>query len=124
MMSDLIDRQEAIKALTMFGAEHNAIAVIRGCPSRGKASDGDDLIYRQAAIDALDRIGSLDTEADKKYARSVFEALPSAQPQYEELTPEEVASEIASGSTMTAWYWLDDMIRIKQMGYVICKKTM
>lgn len=40
-----------------------------------------DLISRKAAIDALDRIGSLDTEADKKYARSVFEALPSAQPE-------------------------------------------
>lgn len=39
-----------------------------------------DLIERQAAIDALEKIGSLDTEADKKYARSIFEALPSAQP--------------------------------------------
>lgn len=39
-----------------------------------------DLIYRQAAIEALESIGSLDTEADKKYARSVFEALPSAEP--------------------------------------------
>jgi hypothetical protein len=42
-----------------------------------------DTISRKAAIDALDRIGSLDTEADKKYARSVFEALPSAQPERE-----------------------------------------
>ena len=40
----------------------------------------DDVISRQAAIAALESIGSLDTEADKKYARSVFEALPSAQP--------------------------------------------
>lgn len=40
-----------------------------------------ELIDRQAAIDALDRIGSLDTEADKKYAISVFEELPSAQPE-------------------------------------------
>jgi len=39
----------------------------------------DDLISRQAAIDALESIGSLDTEADREYARSVFEALPSAQ---------------------------------------------
>lgn len=36
-----------------------------------------ELIDRQAAIDALESIGSLDTEADKKYARSVFEALPT-----------------------------------------------
>lgn len=51
-----------------------------------------------------------------------LEALPSAQPQYEELTPEEAASEIASGSTMSTWYWLDDMIRLNQMGYAICRK--
>lgn len=44
----------------------------------------DDLISRQAAIDALESIGSLDTEADKKYARSVFEALPSVQPKHTE----------------------------------------
>ena len=39
-----------------------------------------DAISRQAVLDALESIGSLDTEADKKYARSVFEALPSVQP--------------------------------------------
>lgn len=41
----------------------------------------DDTISRRAAIDALESIGSIDTEADKEYARSVFEALPSAQPE-------------------------------------------
>lgn len=41
----------------------------------------DDTISRRMAINALESIGSLDTEADKKYARSVFEALPSAQPE-------------------------------------------
>ena len=40
-----------------------------------------DLISRQAAIDALESIGSLDTNADREYARSVFETLPSAQPE-------------------------------------------
>ncbi len=40
-----------------------------------------DMISRQKAIDALDSIGSLDTDADRKYAREVFEALPSAQPE-------------------------------------------
>lgn len=54
---DLISRQEAIKSLTMFGAEHNAIAVIRGCPSRGKAPDkpeieiGDEVVYRSDKAD-------------------------------------------------------------------------
>ena len=46
----------------------------------------------------------------------------SAQPQYEELTPEEAAAEIAGGSIMSASYWLDAMMRLKQMGYVICRK--
>ncbi len=40
-----------------------------------------DTIYRQDAIDAIDKIGSLDTDADREYARSVFESLPSAQPE-------------------------------------------
>ena len=58
---------------------------------------------------------SIDVEMIKK--------LPSAEPEYEELTPEEAASEIASGSIMSAWYWLDVMIRLKQMGYAICRIT-
>lgn len=43
----------------------------------------DDCVSRQTALDALENIGSLDTEADKEYARSVFEALPSVTPQPE-----------------------------------------
>lgn len=39
-----------------------------------------DLISRQAAIDALGRIGSLDTYADREYATEIFMNLPSAQP--------------------------------------------
>lgn len=38
-----------------------------------------DLIDRQAAIDALDEIGSVDTEADRKYARDILLAIPSAE---------------------------------------------
>lgn len=75
-----------------------------------------DAIYRQAAIDAVFKDDRNTT------IRQRLEALPSAQPEYEELTPEEAASEIASGSTMSAWYWLDDMIRLKQMGYAICRR--
>lgn len=41
----------------------------------------DDLISRRAAIDALDMIGSVDTDADREYAREVFMSLPSAQPE-------------------------------------------
>ena len=44
-----------------------------------------DVISRQAAIDALNRIGSLDTYADREYAESIFEEIPSAQPDYQEV---------------------------------------
>ena len=37
-----------------------------------------DYISRQAAVDALDSIGSVDTEADREYARNIFEAIPTA----------------------------------------------
>ena len=55
-----------------------------------------DLIERQAAIDALESIGSLDTEADKKYARSVFEALPSVQPETHDKRTETHACDLIS----------------------------
>ena len=55
--------------------------------------------------------------------RETLEYMPPAQPEYTELTPEEAASEIASGSIMSASYWLDVMIRLKQMGYAICRKN-
>ena len=45
------------------------------------AEVGTDCISRQAAIDALESIGSLDTDADRDYARSIFNAVPSAQPE-------------------------------------------
>ena len=44
-----------------------------------------DCIDRQVAIDALNRIGSLDTYADREYAESIFEEIPSAQPDYQEV---------------------------------------
>ena len=90
----------------------------------------DRLIPLQAAIDVLRMDTSIiPFRKAREYAdatieeiRNRLEKLPSAQPQYEELTPEEAASEIARGSTMSAWYWLDDMMRLKQMGYAICRK--
>ena len=86
-----------------------------------------DLISRQAAVDAITEIIHDDTAThngwiDPYYVMEKLKNLPSAQPQYEELTPEEAASEIASGSIMSAWYWLDDMRRLQQMGYVICRE--
>ena len=80
-----------------------------------------DVIDRQAAIDAVIEWYGCEPN-DLEYFKKIVEKLPSAQPQYTELTPEEAASEIASGSIMSASYWLDAMIRLKQMGYAICRK--
>ena len=89
----------------------------------------DDLISRHAAIDVitnegtrLERNGTVAMVEIKQWCIDLLQLLPSAQPQYEELTPEEAASEIASGSMMSARYWLDVMIRLNQMGYAICRK--
>ena len=89
-----------------------------------------DLIDRQAAIDALGEEppvwydGEDELAEREQWRRDVdaIKAVPSAQLQYEELTPEEAASEIACGSIMSAWHWLDVMMQLKQMGYAICRK--
>ncbi len=65
----------------------DAVSVIENLPSaqpnvHDLPKDAD-CISRHAAIDALDSIGSLDTDADMEYAREVFEALPSVQPEPE-----------------------------------------
>ena len=39
-----------------------------------------DCISRKQAIEALDRIGSVDTEADREYARNIFDNLPPVTP--------------------------------------------
>ena len=89
------------------------------------------VIYLDDAINALERKKDKKSKGDiggfyNTIIQNDIDALmqlPSAQPEYTELAPEEAASEIASGSTMSAYYWLDDMMRLKQMGYVICRKN-
>lgn len=88
----------------------------------------DDLISRQAAIDAVHEefddclVWDESEEHTADEVERILDCVPSAQPEYEELTPEEAASEIARGSIMSAWYWLDVMMPLKQMGYAICRK--
>ena len=86
-----------------------------------------DPIERQEVMDAIYKctdiyVNNLPIMIYKAELYKAISELPSAQPQYEELTPVEAASAFASGSTMSGWYWLDDMIRLKQMGYAICRK--
>lgn len=40
-----------------------------------------DLIERQDALDTLEKIGWIETKADKEYAIQLFTDLPSAQPE-------------------------------------------
>lgn len=107
-----------------FGQLREAVdAAIEALKAQDTAGD---TIFRQGALDVIDSYMNKSTELHylptSDGIKRLISVLPSAQPQYEELTPEEAASEIASGSTMTAWYWLDDMIRLTQMGYVVCRK--
>ena len=100
-----------------------AVAAMREKLSREPSEDA---VSRKAVSEWLKQYGQDVLHGKYKFSlmyiwKNLMD-LPSAQPQYEELTPEEAASEIASGSTMSAWYWLDDMIRLKQMGYAICRK--
>ena len=60
-MSDLISRQDAISA-----AEPEPVC--------------EDCISRQDVMEALDRIGSLDTEADREYAKGIFDNIPPTTP--------------------------------------------
>ena len=81
-----------------------------------------DLISRQAAVDAF---WKLEVELRPSAIDAVLDMLKNlspAEPEYEELTPEEAAAEIVSGSTMSAWHLVDDVMRLEQMGYVICRK--
>lgn len=78
-----------------------------------------DCISRESVYNLLRRECSTAVE---NHLVDKIRQLPSIQPQYEELTPEKAASEIASGSIVSALYWLDPMIQLKQMGYVVCRK--
>ena len=97
---DLIDRQALLKQIDIdsdgepgyYGDTWKFIDTIKNLPpatdinvatkvGTNLAEVGTDCISRQAAIDALESIGSLDTDADRDYARSIFNAVPSAQPE-------------------------------------------
>ena len=148
-MEDLISRKAAIDALrtcqTYLFCTHDpdekislesAEYEIEQLPSAQQeqrsfsCSQENDVISRKAAIDALGEEppvwydGEDELAEREQWRRDVdaIKAVPSAQLQYEELTPEEAASEIACGSIMSAWHWLDVMMQLKQMGYAICRK--
>ena len=87
-----------------------------------KGEKMDRILNEDDVLKEIDRwIGYLDEDMITRIKIGIRK-IPSAQPEYEELTPEEAASEIASGSVLSASFWLGYMIQIEQMGYAICRK--
>ena len=130
-MDDLISRQAAIDAecevcriAPKKERGHNCTYYVHGCkeieclralPSaqpKTQLSTEDttfDCISRQVAIDALGRIGSLDTYADREYATEIFMNLPSAQPEQTKMI-KEIRKWINSGNRGSADYFIVDKI--------------
>lgn len=106
-----------------------------------------DLIERQAAIDALDEIRHALWEIDipsptvpeyiehHEQIQSVWKlldkkqkelyVLPSAQPEYEPVEAEDFAKMMSENSLYNFVVWHQEALTLmKEMGFVICKKTM
>ena len=85
-----------------------------------------DFISRQAAIEAL--YEALHTEFKGTFTDSMSLAIemgnniPSAEPNIETLTPEEVVGEISPVSLYPAYEWYKVVGLLYEMGYVICRK--
>lgn len=128
-MSDLIDRQ-MLKADLLCGdnAEHDYCFPCKKILERidnqpAAQPEGRSGVFIPDITVEMFRNASLEGVEDFMTSGEMEDiSLPSVQPQYEELTPEEAAPEIASGSILRTSYWLDIMIALKQMGYAICRK--
>jgi len=55
-------------------------------------------------------------------AASILVDLPSAEPNIETLTPEEIAVEISPVSLCSGYEWYKVAVQLYQMGYVICRR--
>lgn len=75
-----------------------------------------DIISRQQAIDALDCINGTE---------EVLRSLPSAQPEYEPVTAVYFAKTMSESTLYNFMAWHNVAFTLmKEMGFVICKKTM
>lgn len=93
----------------------------------------DDLISRQAAIDALERkkdknakgeIGGFYNAIIQQDIETVME-LPSAQPEYEPVTAEDFAKTMSEHTVYRYMAWHGEALALmKEQGFVICKKAM
>ena len=74
-----------------------------------------DTISRHGAISLFEKYGAEDD------AIMLLNSLPPAPSEYTIATPEEVAAEVACGNINSSIYWGNILMKIEQMGYVICK---
>ncbi len=83
-----------------------------------------DLIDRQKVIDILDEAWVDGREYDGWLHKEVRD-LPSAQPEYEPVKAEDFAKTMSENTLYGFMVWHGEAFTlIKEMGFVICKKTM
>ena len=82
----------------------------------------DDTVYRQAAIDALNLADDKGEIVSLLDVLQIINALPSAQPMCEEVSPEEVLDAITINPA-SLWHARKLFTFLQKEGYVICKKT-
>jgi len=90
-----------------------------------------DLIERQAAIDAADKIIERDTSGSNAVVNAMIawseyiRTLPSAQPEYEPVTAEDFARAMSETTVYSYMAWYGTALAfMERQGFVICKKTM
>lgn len=84
-----------------------------------------DTIYRQAAIDVVKNEDYYMTWVDKAMLIEDLKDLPSAKSEYEPVTAEDFAKTMSENTFYGFDSWFNIASRLmKELGFVICKKTM
>ena len=86
----------------------------------------DDLISRQAALDAIKKLEKPAPTAQHLSAifdcEDTIKALPPAQPEYERVSAEDVAVSIAPTKLASAVWLYGTLTELEKAGYVICRR--
>ena len=109
--------QEADTGLILYYANEIIYALQEALEGKDTNVPTNDHISRQAAIEALCHI-------DEYNAKSVsaIKALPSAQPEHERVSAEDVAVSIAPTKLASAVWLYGTLTELEKAGYVICRK--
>lgn len=87
-----------------------------------------DLVYRQDAIDAVEKESQVDGAYGYMDTKSIIDLLcdlPSAQPEYVPVTAEDFAKTMSENTFYTFMAWYGEALELMEReGFVICKKTM